>query len=109
MELKPLAPLAAALLLAIANMSIVEYLATPFKKKFTEVDFWWLLFVALGTGSVIGWFANIDLFSDLIPTMEPLAGKILTSVLIGGGASLIHNVFNGKAADTVVKLYKTEK
>lgn len=86
--------LAIALLLAAANMKIVDYFATPARQKFPDVDFWWLIYVALATGAVVAWFANVNLFADVI--VNELAGRILTAVLVGGGSSLIHDVFDSK-------------
>lgn len=106
MSLQPLGVFAAAVLLAVVNMSIVDYLAEPVRRKYPDLDLWWLLYVALGTGGVIGWFANLNLFLELIPSMDPLAGRILTCVLIGGGSSLLHKVFKGTTAETVVKMYR---
>jgi len=103
---KPLDAFAAALLLGVTNMAIVNYLAEPVRKRYPELDLWWLLYVALGTGSVIGWFANVNLFAEIIPTMEPLAGKILTCVLIGGGSKLLHDVFDRDRGDvTTYNIY----
>jgi len=101
---KPLGVFAAALLLAVANKAIVDYLAGPVRKRFPDIDLWWLLYVSLGTGFAMGWFANINLFAELIPTMAPLAGKILTCVITGGGASLLHDIFDGNGA-TVYNIY----
>jgi len=104
--MKPLGVFAAALLLGVVNMSIVDYLAEPVRKRYPKLDLWWLLYVALGTGGAIGWFANINLFADMIPTMEPLAGKILTCALIGGGAKLMHDIFDRDRGDvTTYNIY----
>ena len=84
--------LGTALLLEVANTKIVDFFANPAKQKYANVDFWWLIYVALATGAAIAWFADINLFADVIA--DVLAGRILTAVLIGGGSSLIHDVFD---------------
>lgn len=84
--------LAAAGFLATANLSIVNYLADPVRKKFPDLDLWWLVYVALATGFAIGWFSEINLFLDVMP--EVLVGRILTGIVVGGGSSLIYNVFH---------------
>lgn len=80
--------------LSLVNKTIVDYIAAPIKKKFPGVDLWWLPYVALVTGGVLGWVSGINLFLSVVPTLEPLAGQILTSVLVGGGSSLIYDVFD---------------
>lgn len=81
-----------ALLLAVVNSKIVDYVADPFRKKFPEYDFWWLIYVALVTGAAIGWFAEVNLFAAIVPNV--LLGRVLSSILIGGGASLLHDIFD---------------
>jgi len=84
--------LSVALFLAIANKAIVDYLVEPVKKKFPNVDYWFLVYVALVTGGFVGWISQANVFAAYIP--DVLAGRVLTSILVGGGASLIHNVFD---------------
>jgi len=84
--------LSVALFLAIANKAIVDYLVEPVKKKFPDVDYWFLVYVALVTGGFVGWISQANVFAAYIP--DVLAGRVLTSILVGGGASLIHNVFD---------------
>ena len=80
------------LFLAIANMNLVDYLVGPIKKRWPDHDYWYLTYVALVTGGVIGWISQANVFGEYIPAL--LAGRILTSILVGGGASLIHNIFD---------------
>jgi hypothetical protein len=86
-------PLVIGLFLAVVNQKIVDYLVAPVRNRYPDADLWWLIYVALATGAAIGWFANINMFIDYVP--DPLAGRILTMVVIGGGASLIHDIFDG--------------
>jgi len=87
-------PLAIALLLAVANQKVVDYLFAPVRQKFPDLDLWWVLYVALGTGFALGWFAEVNLFAEYIPSV--VAGRVLSAVLVGGGSSLIHDVFDGE-------------
>jgi len=84
--------LALGLLLAVANRAIVNYLADPVRKRFPDLDLWWLVYVALATGFAIAWFAPANLFAEVVPNIW--VGRILSGALIGGGASLIHDVFD---------------
>ncbi len=82
-----------ALFLALANQAIVKWLVAPLKQKFPAVDFWYLIYVAGVTGAVIGWYSEINLFPvDQMPSV--LLGRVLTAVIVGGGSSLIHDIFN---------------
>ncbi len=84
--------LVVALLLAVTNSKIVDYVAEPVRKKFPNADLWWLVYVSLVTGACIGWFGEINLFAGVVPSV--LLGRVLSSILIGGGASLLHDIFD---------------
>jgi len=81
-----------ALFLAVVNSKIIDYIAEPIRKKFPKADLWWLIYVSLATGAVVGWFAQINLFAEIVPNV--LLGRVLTSILIGGGGSLLHDIFD---------------
>lgn len=81
-----------ALFLATVNMAVVNYLTEPVKKKYPNMDFWWLIYVALVTGFAIGFIADINLFADYFANV--LMGRVLTGILVGGGSGLIHDVFD---------------
>jgi hypothetical protein len=81
-----------AVFLSTTNKLIVDAIAKPFKERNKDGDFWWLFYVSLVTGAVIGWFSQINLFVDYVP--EAVIGRVLTAVLIGGGATLIHDVLS---------------
>ena len=89
--LGPLTPLVAAVLLAVTNTAIVDYLKKPVQQKFPEFDLWWFVYVSLATGFAIGWFADVNLFEGIVEAV--LLGRILTAALIGGGSNLIYAVF----------------
>lgn len=82
--------LAMAFLLAVANKALVDYLAEPIRKKYPTLDLWFLPYIALATGFTIGYLADINLFE--LAQLTGLPGRILTAAVIGGGASLIHNI-----------------
>lgn len=80
-----------ALFLAVANQAIVDALANPIRKKYPNLDMWWLFYVSLATGFVIGWFSGVNIFDGYI---DGLLGQIMTALCVGGGASLIHDIFD---------------
>lgn len=84
--------LAVALFLATANKAIIDYLAQPVRQRYPDADLWWLVYVALATGAAVSWLAGINLFGDYVASV--VAGQVLTAVLVGGGSSLIHDVFS---------------
>ena len=83
--------LAVGLFLAGVNKALVDYIAAPIRKKYPDVDLWWLVYVALATGALLTWFASVNLFTAYIPDL--LVGRVVTCILVGGGSSLIHDVF----------------
>lgn len=88
----PIALLPIAFLLAVANKAVISYLAEPIKQKFPDLDLWWITYVAFGTGVLIGFLSNVNLFEAT--GLVGLSGRILTACVIGGGASLIHDIFD---------------
>jgi hypothetical protein len=85
-------PLVIGTFLAIVNQKIIDYLAEPVRKRYPAIDLWWLVYVALASGAALAWFAGVNLFIDYVP--DPLAGRIVTCLLVGGGSSLIHDIFD---------------
>lgn len=91
--------LANGVFLAAVNTAVVNYVAEPVRKRFPEADLWWLLYLALATGFAIAWFAGVNLFAEQIPN-EAL-GRILSGILVGGGSSLIHDVFDRPGGEVI--------
>jgi len=96
---EPFALLPIAFLLAVANKAVIGYLAEPIRKRFPDLDLWWLTYVSFGTGVLIGYLSNVNLFETT--GLVGLPGRILTACVIGGGASLIHDVFDHQDVRTV--------
>ena len=80
-----------AVLLAVVNRAIVDYLTAPVRQRFPDADLWFLVYVSFVIGGVIGWLSGVNLFSE-IPTMPLVLGRILTAASIGGGANLLHDL-----------------
>jgi hypothetical protein len=87
-------PIEVALFLAIVNNRIIEAVAAPLKKKYPDLDTWWLIYVAWAVGGVLAWLSGVNLFADYL--QAPLAGRILTAIVVGGGANLIADLFGDR-------------
>jgi len=85
-----------AVLLAVVNRALINYLAAPIRQRFPDHDLWYLVYISFGTGGAIGMVAGVNLFSA-IPEMPILLGRILTAACIGGGANLLHDIANRRA------------
>ena len=80
-----------AVLLAVVNRAIVDYLTAPVRQRYPDADLWFLVYVSFVIGGVIGWVSGVNLFSE-IPTMPLVLGRVLTAASIGGGANLLHDL-----------------
>jgi hypothetical protein len=74
----------------------------PLEKALPELDRWWLIFVSLVAGAVLGWFSEVNLFEGLIPV---LVGRIVMALLVGGGSQIVHTVVN-KARDPLAGVFE---
>ena len=88
--------LTVALFLSVLTNRVVEAFVAPLKKRYPDFDMWWLVYVAWIVGGFVGWLANVNLFVAYIPS--ELAGRVMTAVVIGGGANLINDIFGGGVA-----------
>lgn len=86
-------PLVGAGLLATVNSEVVDLFKRPLVQKFPDFDFWFFVYINMITGFAIGWFAEVNLFVSIIPDEKATVGRILSSLLIGGGSSLIYKIF----------------
>jgi uncharacterized BrkB/YihY/UPF0761 family membrane protein len=84
--------LTVALFLSLVTNRIIQALVEPVKLKWPSLDLWWLIYVGWGLGGLLAWLANINLFTGVLPQLDPLAGRVLTAVVTGGGANLIADV-----------------
>lgn len=91
---------ATGLFLAIANMAIINYFFAPVRAKKPDFDLWFLVYIALVSGFLISWFAEVNLFEAHITNI--VLGRILSGILVGGGSSLIHDVFDQPAPGEVI-------
>lgn len=85
--------LTAALFLSVVANRIVDALVEPIRKRYPDIDLWWLIYVTWVFGGALSWLAGANLFADLLPD-TPMVGMVLSAILVGGGANLIHDVFD---------------
>lgn len=88
--------LVAAFFLALIVKSIVAALTAPIKQKWPEADLWWLLYPSWVIGGIIAFLAKLNLLIDVpgLSALDPMAGQILTAIIVGGGANLLHDIFD---------------
>lgn len=104
--LSPLASLALLIALATVLNRVIEYaLGTPFDKFEKLKPFRWLLmYASLALGVAAALIYNLDLLaSEAFGFTPSLFGRILTGVIISGGANLINDIWpkpQGKVSAT---------
>lgn len=75
--------------LMILSNRLVEALVTPLFDKFGW-DKFWLLYVAWVVSGAFVFPTGLNLFAEIMP--NELLGQILTAIVAGGGANLLHNL-----------------
>lgn len=83
-----------ALFLSVASNRIVEAFVAPVKQKWPALDLWWLVYVTWVAGGALSYLAGINLFSAVVPALPPIAGQVLTALVVGGGSNLLHDLFD---------------
>jgi hypothetical protein len=81
-----------AIFIAIINERIVEWFVSPLINRF-GLPKSILLYVAGITGFLVIFISKINLF-NLIPQIDPLIGLIMSGLAVGGGSSLLHDLFS---------------
>ena len=88
-----LTALAQASFLAVVAERLVSGLIAPLFVKF-EWDSFYLMYVAWAVGGVLVYLGGVNLFAEYI--VNPLVGQVLSALLAGGGANLLHDVIDKK-------------
>jgi hypothetical protein len=82
---------------------LVEHLiGKPLEQSSPMTPRWWLIYVSLVLGAALGWFAEVNAFEGLVPV---LVGRIVMSLLVGGGSQIVHAVVN-KARDPLAGVFE---
>lgn len=74
--------------MVLANR-MVAMLVTPLFEKYS-LDKFWLMYASWVLSGVLVYLTGYNLFSEWIAS--PLIGQILTSIVAGGGANLLHDL-----------------
>jgi hypothetical protein len=85
--------LTVAIFLSVVANRVIEAIVAPIKKQYPLLNMWWLIYVSWLVGGLLSWFAGVNLFAPLVLTLDPLIGRILTAVVVGGGSNLIADLF----------------
>lgn len=80
----------AAFLVTVTNR-LVDGLVTPFFDKYNG-DKFWLKYIAWVVGGALVFATGIDLFAGFFA--YPVIGQVLTAIVAGGGANLLHDLFD---------------
>ena len=89
--------------LTALTKAIVDGLSAPIRTRYPELDMWWLFYVAVAVGGAIGWISESNIFIEYIP--DVVAGRVLTSLLVGGGSTMLHDVFGNSVKALKNKAY----
>jgi hypothetical protein len=73
----------------VLSNRLVEALVTPIFEKY-KLEKFWLMYVAWAVSGILVWLSGLNLFVEFMP--DPLVGKILTAIVAGGGANLLHDL-----------------
>lgn len=88
-----------ALFLSLAANRIIEALVRPIKEQLAaagkEISWWWLIYVSWIFGGALAWLAGLQLFAVYLPEY-PIVDQVLTSIVVGGGANLINDIFGNE-------------
>ena len=87
-----MAALQIALFLVVVTERLTEAIVAPVKKRFPALDFWWMVYVSWVVGGALVFLAGVNLFEGVFENV--LIGQILSAVVGGGGANLLHDLFD---------------
>jgi len=92
-----------AIFLSTVTNRLVEGLVRPIWDKY-KLDTFWLMYVSWGVGTLLVLASGVDFCSEFIP--YPVASRIVSGLIAGGGANLIHDLMPGQGEAYTTKLVK---
>jgi hypothetical protein len=84
--------------MVLANR-LVAMLVRPVFEKY-QWDEFWLAYPSWILSGILVWFTGVNLFAGVIPSA--LVGQILTAIVAGGGANLLHDATNNPVGEVSV-------
>lgn len=75
--------------LAVIANRLVEAIFEPLLDRIT-IDHLWLKYIAWLLAAILVYFTGANLFESVIP--NAVVGQILTALVSGGGANLLHDL-----------------
>lgn len=88
----------------VLSNRLVAALITPIFDKF-KIEKFWLMYIAWIVSGVLVFLADVNLFEPYIASA--LIGKILTAIVAGGGANMLHDLTD--SGDVILMLPEDEK
>jgi hypothetical protein len=95
-----------AIFLSVVVKSVIDAIIAPLIRKFPAWDWWFLPYPTWVLGGILAWVAGVNLFTGYLP--NDFVARLLTAVVVGGGSSLIADLF-GSATDNKWKYTRKEE
>lgn len=89
--------------LAIIANRLVAALITPLFEKYSW-DKFWILYVAWAVAGILVWMSGANAFDAIFPSA--LVGQIVTAIIAGGGANILHDLTDRENATVTVNRYE---
>lgn len=94
--------LAIAMFLAVVGNRLTEALIVPIFDRL-KIDKFWLLYVSWVVSGAIVAVSGVNLFPvSIMP--DPIAGRILTIIIAGGGSNFLADIFSAVSASKRVSV-----
>jgi len=84
-------PIETALFLVFVVNRFTAGAITPIFDKF-KWDKFYLMYVSWVVGALVVFLADINLFAAYLPANVEIIGRLLTALLAGGGANILHDI-----------------
>jgi len=90
-----MSPIETAIFLVVCVERFQAAFITPIWEKLNW-DKFFLMYVAWALGGALVFVSQVNLFSAYLPPEQALLGRILSALVAGGGANLLHDQFDKK-------------
>lgn len=79
--------------LTVLTNRFVEAIFQPIFEKY-NLDKFWLMYIAWAIAGVLVFLSGVNVFSEILQSQT--AGQVLTSMVAGGGANILHDLLDRK-------------